>query len=211
MFTGIIKAIGRIEQLERRGGDLRITIAADDLARDEHAIGDSIAINGVCLTIVELTGSGFAADVSNETMDVTALRGLSVGSGVNLEPALKLGDALGGHLVTGHVDCIGTVQTLRSDARSTRMTIELPAKFSRYVARKGSICVDGVSLTVNAVSERSFDVNIIPHTSAATIIGDYREGRAVNIEVDLLARYLERMMSDGSGMTEDFLRKHGYA
>ena len=171
----------------------------------------SIAINGVCLTAVSLTALGFVADVSTETLEVTALKALATGERVNLEPALRLGDALGGHLVTGHVDCVGTVRSCRADARSTRLTIEVPAEYARYIARKGSVCVDGVSLTVNAVSERAFDVNIIPHTSEVTIIGDYREGRAVNIEVDLLARYLERMMSDKGGVTEDFLKEHGYA
>lgn len=211
MFTGIIKAIGTIEELQRHGGDLRLTVVSGDLPWAEYAIGDSIAINGVCLTAVSLTLQGFVADVSTETIEVTALKGLATGDRVNLEPALRLGDALGGHLVTGHVDCVGTVRSCREDARSIRLTIDVPTEYARYIARKGSICVDGVSLTVNAVSERAFDVNIIPHTSAVTIIGDYREGRAVNIEVDLLARYLERMMSDRRGVTEDFLREHGYA
>jgi riboflavin synthase len=155
---------------------------------------------------------GFAADVSVETLDVTALKGLTTGSRVNLEPSMALGERLGGHLVSGHVDCIGEIKSREPDARSVRLEVEIPGDYRRYVAKKGSVCIDGVSLTVNAVSTGHFSVNIIPHTAAVTISGDYRVGDLVNIEVDLLARYLERLLTGGddTGITKDFLRAHGY-
>jgi riboflavin synthase len=161
---------------------------------------------------VELTNDGFATDVSNETLHVTAMNGIAEGDRVNLEPAVSLGERMGGHLVSGHVDCIGTIVARHSDARSIRLQIEVPEEYGRYIAKKGSVCVDGVSLTVNEVSARSFDVNIIPHTADVTIIGNYKPGSLVNIEVDLVARYLERLLStdSDSGITRDFLRAHGY-
>jgi riboflavin synthase len=200
MFTGIITAIGRIAAIERRGGDVRLTIDEADLPFPNYEVGESIAVNGVCLTAVALHEHGFDTDVSTETLDVTALGQLSVGDPVNLEPSLALGDRLGGHLVSGHVDCVGRVSSRVSDARSIRLAIEIPPKYARYVARKGSIAVDGVSLTINEVSANSFEVCIIPHTTEATIIGRYVIGTPVNIEVDLLARYLERLLEkDDSG------------
>ncbi len=212
MFTGIIKAKGRITALEPSGGDVRLTVSSDGLPWSEFEIGESISVNGVCLTAVTLSNDGFATDVSTETLQVTALASLVVGSEVNLEPAISLGDRLGGHLVSGHVDCVGTVKSLSSDARSIRLEIEIPKAYARYVAKKGSVCVDGVSLTINEVSGNRFELNIIPHTADVTIFGDYAVGTVVNIEVDLLVRYLERLISsDGDGLSLEFLKAHGYA
>ena len=212
MFTGIIKALGRIERMTPIGGDVRLSIDSAGLPWSEYTIGDSIAVNGVCLTAVALRDSGFDTDVSNETLEVTALQSLTDGAAVNLEPALAAGERLGGHLVSGHVDCTGRVTTISEDARSLRLEFELPEEYSRYVAKKGSICIDGVSLTINAVKANGFSVNIIPHTAEVTVIGDYRTGTEVNIEVDLVARYLERLLTrDGGGLDLDKLREHGYA
>ena len=212
MFTGIIKAKGTIGAIEKRGGDVRLRVTASGLPWPEYAVGDSIAVNGVCLTAVRLLDDGFDTDVSVETLDVTTLKQLAVGDAVNLEPALRVGDALGGHLVSGHVDGIGKMLARADDARSIRMTFEVPGELARYIARKGSICVDGVSLTINEVSGNTFGLNIIPHTAEVTTMGAYEAGTAVNIEVDLLARYIERMLgSDAGGLSMDFLREHGYA
>ena len=212
MFTGIVKTTGTIASMERRGGDVRMRVDSTDLPWADYEVGESIAVNGVCLTAVALHENGFDTDVSVETLDVTALGQFGSGARVNLEPALSLGDRLGGHLVSGHVDCKGKVTTLTSDARSIRISFEIPQQYARYVAKKGSVCVDGVSLTINEVSGCTFELNIIPHTAEHTIIGDYAVGTAVNIEVDLLARYVERLLGkDGGGLTEDFLRVHGYA
>lgn len=212
MFTGIIKAKGSIGAIEKRGGDVRLRVTTPDLPWSEYEIGDSIAVNGVCLTAVRLLDNGFDTDVSVETLDVTTLKQLAVGDAVNLEPALRVGDALGGHLVSGHVDGIGRMTARADDARSIRMTFEVPGELSRYIAKKGSICVDGVSLTINEVSGNTFGLNIIPHTAEVTTMGAYEAGTAVNIEVDLLARYIERMLgNDAGGLSIDFLREHGYA
>jgi riboflavin synthase len=211
MFTGIIQAKGSIAALERRGGDVRLSVQSDSLPFASYEVGESIAVNGVCLTAVALRADGFDTDVSVETLDVTSLGGLGVGDNVNLEPSLSLGDRLGGHLVSGHVDCLGTVTGRKADARSIRIAVEIPEEFARYVARKGSVTVDGVSLTVNDVSATSFEVNIIPHTADVTIIGDYAVGTNVNVEVDLLARYIERLLAkDGEGLSMEFLKEHGY-
>ena len=211
MFTGIIQAKGSIAALERRGGDVRLSVQSDGLPFASYDVGESIAVNGVCLTAVELRADGFDTDVSVETLDVTSLGDLGVGDNVNLEPSLLLGDRLGGHLVSGHVDCLGTVTSRKADARSIRLTVEIPEEFARYVARKGSVTIDGVSLTVNDVSATSFEVNIIPHTADVTIIGDYTVGTNVNVEVDLLARYIERLLAkDGEGLSMEFLKEHGY-
>jgi len=211
MFTGIIQAKGSIAALERHGGDVRLSVQSDGLPFASYDVGESIAVNGVCLTAVELRADGFDTDVSVETLDVTSLGGLGVGDNVNLEPSLSLGDRLGGHLVSGHVDCLGTVTVRKADARSIRIAVEIPEEFARYVARKGSVTVDGVSLTVNDVSATSFEVNIIPHTADVTIIGDYAVGTNVNVEVDLLARYIERLLAkDGEGLSMEFLKEHGY-
>ena len=213
MFTGIIKATGVIEQMQPAGGDLRITVACDQLPWQEFETGESISVNGVCLTAVQLDRNGFSADVSLETINITALSELQTGSKVNLEPALRLGDRLGGHMVSGHVDCKGSVRERHDDGRSIRLAVEIPAEYQRYVARKGSICIDGVSLTINAVSDNVLETNIIPHTADVTIIGEYTIGSIVNIEVDLLARYLERLLTgkNDAGISMDYLRDHGYA
>ncbi len=212
MFTGIIKAKGSIGAIEKRGGDARLRVTAPGLPWSDYAVGDSISVNGVCLTAVRLLDDGFETDVSVETLDVTTLKHLAVGDAVNLEPALRVGDALGGHLVSGHVDGIGRMLERADDARSIRMSFEVPAALARYIAKKGSICVDGVSLTVNEVSGNRFGLNIIPHTAEVTTMGAYAAGTAVNIEVDLLARYIERMLgSEAGGLSVDFLKEHGYA
>ncbi len=212
MFTGIIKAKGSIGAMEKRGGDVRLRVTATELPWADYAVGDSISVNGVCLTAVRLHDDGFDTDVSVETLDVTTLGQLAMGDAVNLEPALRVGDALGGHLVSGHVDGIGKLLARSDDARSIRMTFEVPGGLARYVAKKGSICVDGVSLTINEVSGNTFGLNIIPHTAEVTTMGSYETGTAVNIEVDLLARYIERMLGrDADGLSIDFLREHGYA
>ena len=212
MFTGIIKAKGSVSALERRGGDVRLSIRSTGLPFSTYTVGESIAVNGVCLTAVALREDGFDTDVSTETLDVTALGGLKVGSAVNLEPSLALGERLGGHLVSGHVDCVGEVVKRESDARSIRFGFTMPGAYARYVAKKGSVSVDGVSLTINEVSSSGFEVNIIPHTADVTIFGGYEVGSRVNIEVDLLARYLERLLSkdDDKGVTMEFLRANGY-
>jgi riboflavin synthase len=212
MFTGIIKAMGRITAITQHGGDVRLAVRSPDLPWSDYEPGESISVNGVCLTAVALHDDGFDTDVSVETLDVTGLGKLEVGSRVNLEPALSLGERLGGHLVSGHVDCTGTVISKTADARSIRLAIEIPADYSRYIAKKGSVCVDGVSLTINEVSGNGFELNIIPHTADVTIIADYAVGTVVNVEVDILARYIERLLSkDGDGISIEFLKAHGYA
>ena len=197
MFTGIVQDMGRIVALEPRGGDLRLRVAVERLPLDAVRSGDSIAVSGVCLTVVEHDARGFAADVSKETLSLTTLGDLAPGSRVNLEPALRAGDPLGGHLVSGHVDGIGRVVSLAQDARSWRIRFETPPGLARYIARKGSIAIDGVSLTVNEVEGREFGINIIPHTFEVTTIGGYAAGRRVNLEIDTIARYVERLMGAG--------------
>jgi riboflavin synthase len=194
MFTGIIQAIGEIRTMEPRGGDLRLHIRSGGLDLDDVELGYSIAVNGVCLTAVALPGDGFAADVSNETLSLTSLGQLKAGNRVNLEKALTLQTRLGGHLVSGHVDGLGEVLERREDARSVRFRIRTPRDLARYIAHKGSITVDGISLTVNAVDGDVFDLNIVPHTLQETTMDDYQPGRRVNLEVDLVARYLERLL-----------------
>jgi riboflavin synthase len=212
MFTGIIKAKGTVGAMDKRGRDVRLSVRSAGLPWSDYEVGESIAVNGVCLTAVALHEDGFDTDVSVETLDVTALGGLAVGSSVNLEPAISLGERLGGHLVSGHVDCTGRVLSRAADARSMRLAIEIPKEYARYVAKKGSVCIDGVSLTVNEVSGNTFELNIIPHTTEVTIIDDYAAGTVVNVEVDLLARYLERLLDkDGDGISLEFLKGHGYA
>jgi riboflavin synthase len=212
MFTGIIRHQGELAANEARGGDRRLTVRVPEAARSELAPGDSIAVNGVCLTVADLAQGSFAADVSQETLGVTTLGTLGTGTRVNLEPALAVGDRLGGHFVSGHVDGTGTVRSVTRDARSLRVEIALPAALERYVSRKGSICIDGVSLTINAVSGAAVFLNIIPHTTEVTNIGGYAAGTRVNVEVDMLARYLEGLLrGNDTGITEEFLKAHGYA
>ncbi len=199
MFTGIIEAMGEMAELQPRGGDFRLRIRSGRLDLGDVDLGDSIAVNGVCLTVVGLPGDGFLADVSRETLSLTTLGALKPGDRVNLEKALTLASRLGGHLVSGHVDGLGSVIERHDDARSVRFTIEAPAELAKYIAHKGSITVDGTSLTVNAVNGRCFELNIVPHTLQETIIEGYLPGRRVNLEVDLVARYLERLrLGDGA-------------
>ena len=195
MFTGIIVATGRVTTLTETGGDLELGIdaAALDLARIEA--GDSVSVQGACLTVTRMQGTRFFADVSRETMAKTTLGTLRPGSRVNLEPSLRAGDALGGHWVSGHVDAVGKLCAAVQDARSWRLEFELPESLMRFVASKGSICVNGVSLTVNKIGGRRFDVNIIPHTHQATTLGELQIDDGVNIEIDVIARYLERLMT----------------
>jgi len=194
MFTGIIQAVGSIASLEQRGGDMRLGVHGGKLSMDDVSLGDSIAVSGVCLTVVEKTAHGFYADVSGETLKCTCIGKLAVNAAINLEKALTLATRLGGHLVSGHVDGIGTVTARHEDSRSVRFIVQAPDELARYIAVKGSICVDGVSLTVNAVDGASFELNIVPHTLAETTLRDYRAGQQVNLEVDLVARYLERLL-----------------
>jgi len=194
MFTGIIESIGKIAKMEKRGGDVRLHIATGKLDLSDVALGDSIAVNGVCLTAVVLPGDGFLADVSNETLSLTSLGQLSTGSPVNLEKALTMSTRLGGHLVSGHVDGLGEVIAKSEDARSIRFTVKAPDELAKYIAHKGSVTVDGTSLTVNAVKGAEFELNIVPHTAQETIMSEYEVGRKVNLEVDLVARYLERLL-----------------
>jgi riboflavin synthase len=194
MFTGIILSKGRVASMAERGGDLELGIDAAGLDASRLGIGDSICVQGACLTVTRKEGSVFFADVSRETLAKTSLGALTAGSNVNLEPSLRAGDSLGGHMVSGHVDALGVLRSLEQDARSWRMEFELPADLMRFVAPKGSICINGVSLTVNKVQGRRFDVNIIPHTHEVTTLGEIRNGDSVNIEIDVVARYLDRLM-----------------
>lgn len=194
MFTGLIQAVGRIERREACGGDLRLHLSFGALPRADLAVGESIAVSGVCLTVVAFDAEGWQADVSNESLGLTTLGRLPVGAKVNLERALALGDRLGGHLVSGHVDGIGRVESIRPDGRSQRWRFSAPVHLLRYVAGKGSIAVDGVSLTVNAVDASGFEVNLVPHTIAHTAFADTPVGAAVNLEVDVVARYVERLL-----------------
>jgi riboflavin synthase len=194
MFTGIIQAVGEIAALEPRGGDLRLRVRTGKLPLDDVRLGDSIATSGVCLTVTGLPGDGYWADVSVETLNFTTLGSLVTGSRVNLEKALTPETRLGGHIVSGHVDGVGEVLALDRDGRSWRYRLRAPAGLARYIAHKGSICVDGTSLTVNAVEGAEFELNIIPQTMEETVFGDYRAGTRVNLEVDVIARYLERLV-----------------
>jgi riboflavin synthase len=217
MFTGIIQVIGNVARSEPRDGDIRLTIACGELDLSHTAPGDSIAVNGVCLTAIELHEQEFVADVSVETMNQTSLGQLAAGSPVNLETALTLNTALGGHLVSGHVDGLGTLLEMQADARSIRYRLEVAPEIQHYIAIKGSVTVDGCSLTVNSIDGNRFDVNIVPHTQQKTIFQYYETGCRVNIEVDIIARYLERLLqgkadSDAAkdGRLLETLIKSGY-
>jgi len=194
MFTGIIGAIGEIVKLEEKQGDVRLSIATGDLGIEDVRLGDSIACNGVCLTAVEIMEKGFVADVSVETLSLTSIGDWKTASRINLEKAMRASDRFGGHIVSGHIDGLGEVVFLHEDARSWRLRIKAPAELAKYIAQKGSITVDGTSLTVNAVEGAEFELNIVPHTMLHTIMGDYQVGTRVNLEVDLVARYLERLL-----------------
>jgi riboflavin synthase len=213
MFTGIIQTVGRIARLEPRGGDVRLVVDTADLDMTDVQLGDSISVSGVCLTAVALDGKSFAADLSNESLALTTLGKLKAGDGVNLEKALRLADRLGGHLVSGHVDGVGKVVSVTPDGRSLRWTFEVPQALARYIAAKGSICIDGTSLTVNEVQGTRFGVNLIPHSVANTTFAARRPGDAVNLEVDVVARYIERLLAVGDTpkLDEAFLKQNGFA
>ncbi len=221
MFTGIIEAVGTIAAIQEQQGDLQLYVRTGALDLGDVKLGDSIAVNGVCLTAIALPGDGFWADVSRETLTHTRFPSLSVGESVNLEKALMPTSRLGGHIVTGHVDGLGEIVDRREDARSVRFTVKAPAELGRYIAAKGSITVDGTSLTVNAVNGNLFELNIVPHTVQETIIDHYVPGRLVHLEVDIIARYLERMLghraepeehseTSGGGLTLDKLAEYGF-
>lgn len=214
MFTGIVEAIGRIRRVESSGVDSRFHIAAPGLEQGRVSVGDSIAVQGCCLTAAELTDDGFVADVSAESLSRTTLGSFGEGDGVNLETSLTLQTPLGGHLVSGHVDGLGEVVARWPEGRSERWRFRAPDKLARYIATKGSVAVDGISLTVNRVDGPEFEVNIVPHTSEVTTLGASRPGDSVNIEVDLLARYVERLLSaDGGvsqGVTSELLARAGF-
>ena len=195
MFTGIVQDIGTVAALTERGGDVRLAVRVGRFDLSRTALGDSICVQGCCVTAVAVTADLFEADLSRETLSLTTLGKLAVGAPVNLEPALRAGDALGGHLVSGHVDGMGTVVSQTTDARSTRLLIEAPAELARFIARKGSVAVDGVSLTVNEVAGARFGVNLIPHTRDVTTLRNLRAGAAVNLEIDQVARYVERLLA----------------
>jgi riboflavin synthase len=218
MFTGIIEVVGEVKELALRNREWRLRVHCPALDFGDVKLGDSIAVNGCCLTVTAFDNQGFAADVSNETISLTTFRFLKPGSKVNLEKALTPQTRLGGHLVSGHVDGLGEIVSQRDDGGSWRLEIKVPDGLAKYIAQKGSVCMDGTSLTVNTVSGAVFGVNIIPHTQQATIIHTYRPGQQVNIEVDLISRYLERLMlgdnaaraTSSSGLTQAFLSEHGF-
>lgn len=201
MFTGLIEGVGSLRARDMRGGDARLRIATGTLPFDGVALGESISVNGVCLTVVAFDAAHFDADASTETLSLTTLGGLPEGRALNLERAMRPADRLGGHLVSGHVDGVGRVASVHDDARAQRWRFDAPAGLLKYVAKKGSICVDGVSLTVNEADDEGFEVALVPHTVSHTAFAETRVGDAVNIEVDLLARYVERLLStrEGSG------------
>ena len=213
MFSGLVKGIGRVASRTSSGGDARFAIELGSATIAPLAIGGSIAVNGVCLTAVAVAPRGFTADVSAATLAVTTLGRLVAGSRVNLEPPLRAGDPLDGHIVTGHVDGVGEVIGVEQVGNSKRIVVAVPAALARYIAAKGSVAIDGVSLTINAVGAAELEVNIIPHTQSVTVIGEYVRGTAVNIEVDMLARYLERLVQPDAPRGVDLatLREHGYA
>jgi riboflavin synthase len=198
MFTGIVEGVGRIAALEAHGGDVRLRVEAGTLAFEHVQLGESIAVNGVCLTVIEFDAASFAADASNETLSLTTLGRLQVGAPVNLERAMRPTDRLGGHLVSGHVDGVGKVLSIAEDARAQRWRFAAPKPLLRYIAKKGSICVDGVSLTVNEVDDEGFEVALIPHTVAQTAFAQSKVGDNVNLEIDLVARYVERLLGQRS-------------
>jgi len=194
MFTGIVTAIGRVVEVKRHGDTARLRVHAGELSLDQVKLGDSLCVHGVCLTVIEKLAHEFAVDLSPETLAATTLGALAPGSLVHLEPALTLSTPLGGHLVTGHVDSVGSVISRADQGDTYRFQIRAPEIVQRYISRKGSVCLDGVSLTVNTVEGAEFSVQIIPHTVHKTVFGDYTEGQLVNIEVDIVARYIERLL-----------------
>ncbi|QKX16086.1 riboflavin synthase [Microbulbifer sp. YPW1] len=217
MFTGIIEAVGEITALQPSGGDLRVRVKSGKLDLSDVKLGDSIATNGVCLTVVDLPGDGYWADVSAETLAVASVGSWKLGDKVNLEKALTPQTRLGGHMVSGHVDGIGEVVWRKTTARAEQFRLRAPDELAKYIAHKGSITIDGTSLTVNAVDGAEFELTIVPHTIAETVIGGYQAGTKVNLEVDLIARYLERLLlgdaaakPSSEGLTMEFLAQHGF-
>lgn len=216
MFTGIIEAVGSVAGVENKQGDLKLRIRTGSLDLADVKLGDSIATNGVCLTVVALPGDGFVADVSRESLDHTRIASWSSGTRVNLEKAMTPTTRMGGHMVTGHVDGVGVVKKRSADARSVRFTIEAPAALRKYIAAKGSITVDGVSLTANALSSEGFELNIVPHTAQETTLDSLQVGSEVHLEVDVIARYLEQLLrpdnnaQPSGGISEAFLMQNGF-
>ncbi len=217
MFTGIIQSIGEVAAIEPKGDDARVRILTNQLDLADVQLGDSIAVNGVCLTAVELPGDGFWADVSGETLSCTTFKSLTVGTKANLEKALTPTTRLGGHLVSGHVDGIGKIVERYNDGRSVRFHIQTPDEMAKYIAEKGSVCVDGISLTVNAVKGAVYELNIVPHTLQETTMGQFKVATEVNLEVDIIARYLERLILGDkaadvktSGISMDMLSENGF-
>jgi len=217
MFTGIIEAVGKVGSIEQCDGDMRVTIRSGKLDLSDVKLGDSIAVNGTCLTAVALSDDGFVADVSAETLRRSAFVNLKSGSRVNLEKALTPTTRLGGHMVSGHVDGVAELLSINNDGRSVGMRIQAPAELAKYIAEKGSITVDGVSLTVNAVDGTLFDLNIVPHTMQETTLNAFSVGQRINLEVDLIARHLERLLlgdkaakSSSDGISMAFLAEHGF-
>ncbi len=215
MFTGIIEAVGTIGAKQAKGGDVRLRIVSEQLDMGDVKLGDSIATNGVCLTVVEINADGFWADVSNETIRHSSLDHLSEGAQVNLEKAMLASSRFGGHIVSGHVDGVGEVIALSNDGRSVKIEIAPPAALKKYIAHKGSITIDGVSLTVNELSARGFLLNIVPHTASETIIVNYQVGSSINLEVDVIARYLEQLLKPEQApnkrlLSKEFLAENGF-
>ena len=201
MFTGLVEGVGRLASRELRDGDARLRIGVGTLPFEGVELGESISVNGACLTVVAFDDAHFDVDASTETLALTTLGELAVGAAVNLERAMRPDDRLGGHLVSGHVDGVGRVRDIENDARAQRWAFDAPAPLRRYIAQKGSICVDGVSLTVNAIDDAGFEVALIPHTIEHTALSQVKAGDAVNLEVDLVARYVERLLSAGASAT----------
>ena len=216
MFTGIIEAVGTLRKLERKGDDIRLTVASGKLDLSDVRLGDSIATNGVCLTVVQQLADGYVADVSAETVSLTGFANYKVGTKVNLEKAVTQTTRLGGHMVSGHVDGIATVEQRLARGQAIEFWLAAPTELARYIAHKGSITIDGVSLTVNEVDGHRFRLTIVPHTAGETTLVDLKAGDKVNIEVDLIARYLERLMrfdtkeTQGGGVTMEMLARAGF-
>lgn len=217
MFTGIVEACGEIAAVEKQAADCRLRINAGGLDMSDVELGDSIAIDGVCLTVVKFDSTRFEMDVSAESLSKTTLGEFKVGRKVNLEKAMQPSARLGGHIVSGHVDGLGSIESREKVGESLRFRVRVPDVLAKYIAVKGSVCIDGVSLTVNNVEGAVFEINIIPHTAEVTSIGDYQVGRKVNIEVDIIARYLERLLlgdkaadANHTGLTVEKLMQHGY-
>jgi len=216
MFTGIIETMGKIASLEQVGGDLRAQIQSEDMDFGDVQIGDSICVSGVCLTAVTVAENSFTVDISNETVSLTSFATLKAGDQVNLEKAMQPASRFGGHIVSGHVDGLAELVSRMADGRSERLEFAVPEHLSKYIAAKGSVCLEGISLTVNSVSGNTFGINIIPHTAEKTTIGSLQPGQQVNLEVDIIARYLERLMSGGDdqdnpALTVDQLVRCGFA